>query len=252
MTTHIEKIQALGNKMVENLNKQGVSASFEDGGMTLANKILDIKPFTTTISLSSDYTDIPINARLPNGQPFIIHLDGTLRAQYNDTYININVPIKDAPNTWIQEPNDTTTIVNPDSYGNFSSTYRVGTLPLGTYTYKSVFQGTSFYPQCQSSEVTITVRRHHIDKTNDTTTKRQLSFKLIDTDTNTALASHSYSLKAQLDMDNSPTPDFGNRTTDSNGMVTYSISSADVLKWMITIPETDICEGKTFTIQPSS
>lgn len=252
MTTHIEKIQALGNKMVENLNKQGVSASFEDGGMTLANKILDIKPFTTTISLSSDYTDIPINARLPNGQPLIIHLNGTLRAQYNDTYININVPIKNAPNTWIQEPNDTTTIVNPDSYGNFSSTYRVDTFPLGTYTYKSVFQGTSFYPQCQSSEVTITVRRHYINKTNDTTTKRQLSFKLMDTDTNTALASHSYSLKVQLDMDNYSVLDLGNKTTDSNGMVTFSSSSADVLKWIITVPETDTCEGKTFTIQPSS
>ena len=250
MTTHIEKIQALGNKMVENLNKQGVSASFEDGGMTLANKILDIKPFTTTISLSADYTDIPVNARLPNGQPFIIHLDGTLKTQYNDSYINVNVPIKDAPNTWIQEPDGTTDIVHTDSYGNFSSSYRVGTFPLGTYKYKSVFQGTSFYPQCQSSEVTITVRRHHIDKTNDTTTKRKLSFQLIDTDTNTALASHPYSLKAKLDLANSPTFDAKDTITDSNGMITYSISSADVLEWMITIPETDTCEGKTFTIIP--
>ena len=237
--------------MVENLNKQGVSASFKDGGMTLANKILDIKPFTTTISLSSDYTDIPINARLPNGQPFIVHLDGTLRAQYNDTYINVNVPIKDAPNTWIQKPDDTIDIVHTDSYGNFSSTYRVGTFPLGTYTYKSVFQGTSFYPQCQSSEITITVRRHYINKTNDTTSKRLLSFKLIDTDTNTALASHSYSLKAQLNTDNSPVLDLGNKTTDSNGMVTYS-SSSNVFKWVINVPETDICEGKTFTVSPSS
>lgn len=250
MTTHIEKIQALGNKMVENLNKQGVSASFEDGGMTLANKILDIKPFTTTISLSSNYTDIPVNARLPNGQPLIIHLDGTLKVQYNDSYINVNVPIENAPNTWIQEPNGTTTIVHPDSYGNFGFSYRVGTFPLGTYTYKSVFQGVSFYPQCQSSEVTIIVRRHHIDKTNDTTTKRKLSFKLIDTDTNTALASHPYSLKAQLDLANSPILDAEDKTTDSNGMVTYSISSADVLKWIITIPETDTCEGKTIEITP--
>ena len=250
MTTHIEKIQALGNKIVENLNKQGVSASFEDGGMTLANKILDIKPFTTTISLSSDYTDIPVNARLPNGQPLIIHLDGTLKVQYNDSYINVNVPIENAPNTWIQEPNGTITIVHPDSYGNFGFSYRVGTFPLGTYTYKSVFQGVSFYPQCQSPEVTITVRRHHINKTNDTTTKKKLSFQLIDTDTNTALASHPYSLQAELDLANSPVLDAEDNTTDSNGMVTYSISSADVLKWIITIPETDICEGKTIEITP--
>ena len=238
--------------MVENLNKQGVSASFEDGGMTLANKILDIKPFTTTISLTSDYTDIPLDARLPNGQPFIIHLDGTLKAQYNDSYINVNVPIKDAPNTWIQEPNGTNTTVHPDSDGNFGFSYRVGTFPLGTYTYKSVFQGASFYPQCQSSEVTITVRRHHVDKTNDTTTKKKLSFKLIDTDTNTALTSHPYSLKVELDLANSPVLDVNDETTDSNGMITYSISSTDVSKWTIIIPETDVCEGKTFTIQPSS
>ena len=247
MTTHIEKIQALGNKMVENLNKQGVSASFEDGGMTLANKILDIKPFTTTISLASDYTDIPVNARLPNGQPFIIHLDGTLKTQYNDSYINVNVPIKDAPNTWIQEPDGTTDIVHTDSYGNFSSSYRVGTLPLGTYTYKSVFQGTSFYPQCQSSEVTITVRRHHIDKTNDTTTKRQLSFKLIDTDTNTALTSHPYILKTVFADNNTATT---NLTTDSNGMVEANFPSIDVKTWVITVPETDTCELKIFTSIP--
>ena len=247
MTTHIEKIQALGNKMVENLNKQGVSASFEDGGMTLANKILDIKPFTTTISLTSDYTDIPLDARLPNGQPFIIHLDGTLKAQYNDSYINVNVPIKDAPNTWIQEPDGTTDIVHTDSYGNFSSSYRVGTFPLGTYTYKSVFQGASFYPQCQSSEVTITVRRHHVDKTNDTTTKRQLSFKLIDTDTNTALTSHPYILKVVFVDNNTATT---NLTTDSNGMVEANFPSIDVKTWVVSVPETDTCELKTFTIIP--
>lgn len=43
MTTHYEKIQALGNRMASNLETMGVSASFGDGGLTLADKILEIK-----------------------------------------------------------------------------------------------------------------------------------------------------------------------------------------------------------------
>ena len=54
MTTHFEKIQALGNKMVSNLQSMGVSASFNDGGLTLADKILDIQHFDNGILVYSD------------------------------------------------------------------------------------------------------------------------------------------------------------------------------------------------------
>jgi len=54
MTTHYEKIQALGNRMASNLETMGVSASFSDGGLTLADKILEIQHQTKGIILSAD------------------------------------------------------------------------------------------------------------------------------------------------------------------------------------------------------
>lgn len=54
MTTHYEKIQALGNRMASNLETMGVSASFGDGGLTLADKILEIQHFTDGLLLWAD------------------------------------------------------------------------------------------------------------------------------------------------------------------------------------------------------
>lgn len=54
MTTHYEKIQALGNKMADNLTAMGVSASFSDGGLTLADKILEIQRFTNGLMVYAD------------------------------------------------------------------------------------------------------------------------------------------------------------------------------------------------------
>ena len=54
MTTHYEKIQALGNRMASNLETMGVSASFGDGGLTLADKILMIQHFTNGLLLYGD------------------------------------------------------------------------------------------------------------------------------------------------------------------------------------------------------
>lgn len=55
MTTHYEKIQALGNRMASNLETMGVSASFSDGGLTLADKILEIqRGFTDGLLLYAD------------------------------------------------------------------------------------------------------------------------------------------------------------------------------------------------------
>ena len=49
-----ENIQALGNRMVSNLTAKGVSAQFSDGGLTLADKILDINAFNDGVFLASD------------------------------------------------------------------------------------------------------------------------------------------------------------------------------------------------------
>jgi len=54
MTTHYQKIQALGNRMVTNLAAKGVSAQFSDGGLTLADKILEINQFNDGVFLASD------------------------------------------------------------------------------------------------------------------------------------------------------------------------------------------------------
>ena len=60
MTTHYEKIQALGNRMASNLETMGVSASFGDGGLTLADKILQIQRFTNGLLLYADKNIIQI------------------------------------------------------------------------------------------------------------------------------------------------------------------------------------------------
>jgi len=54
MTTHYQKIQALGNRMASNLETMGVSASFNDGGLTLADKILQIQHFTSGLKVYAD------------------------------------------------------------------------------------------------------------------------------------------------------------------------------------------------------
>ena len=48
MTTHYQKIQALGNRMAENLTIMGVPSQFDEGGLTLADKILEISSGITT------------------------------------------------------------------------------------------------------------------------------------------------------------------------------------------------------------
>lgn len=48
MTTHYQKIQALGNRMAENLTIMGVPSQFDEGGLTLADKILEISGRVTS------------------------------------------------------------------------------------------------------------------------------------------------------------------------------------------------------------
>ena len=52
--TLYENIQVLGNRMVTNLEAMGVSAAFSDGGLTLADKILQIQHFNDGVVIYSD------------------------------------------------------------------------------------------------------------------------------------------------------------------------------------------------------
>ena len=51
MTTHYQKILALGTKMAENLTTMGVPSQFSEGGLTLADKILEIRSMSDGIFL---------------------------------------------------------------------------------------------------------------------------------------------------------------------------------------------------------
>lgn len=56
MTTHYQKIQALGNKMAANLTSMGVESTFSEGGLTLADKILAINYFKNGTFLTASKT----------------------------------------------------------------------------------------------------------------------------------------------------------------------------------------------------
>lgn len=56
MTSLYQNIQTLGNKMAANLTTMGVESSFSEGGLTLADKILDINYFKDGVILSGDKT----------------------------------------------------------------------------------------------------------------------------------------------------------------------------------------------------
>ena len=54
MTTHEQKLRAFGERIVRNLNICGVDADFNDGALTLADKILDITTFEYIINTSDE------------------------------------------------------------------------------------------------------------------------------------------------------------------------------------------------------
>jgi len=52
--TLYQNIQTLGNRMAENLTTMGVESTFNEGGLTLANKILQINKFNDGILLTAE------------------------------------------------------------------------------------------------------------------------------------------------------------------------------------------------------
>lgn len=244
--SHISKIQELGNKMVDNLEAQGVSASFEDGGMTLAEKILDIKPFTTVISLSATPTVVP------TGISTTIKVEGTLKAQYSDSYINMNTPIKNQE--ILLKHNEENQALQTNTNGNFSENINSQSLSLGTHTFQADFDGVSFYPACESSSVTVTVRKHYTDIVPTKVTGSEFIFRVINTDTNENITSSTCTITATTQNEQSFQKNF---TTTSTGTIVANLSNMEVPEtsalirtWTVAVSESNTYESiqKTFTV----
>ena len=110
--THIDNIRALGNRIVTNLNTMGVSASFSDGALTLADKILDIE--------SADLS----NVLLLYADKKIISKDETL--ELYSLYLEDGLPVSNETITFtVKDKNDTivetlTGTTNTDGIANVS------------------------------------------------------------------------------------------------------------------------------------
>lgn len=97
---YFQKIQTLGNKIATNLQTMGVSASFNDGGLTLADKILRIQHFHDGLRLyANKYTAqtgdtvnlyaLLLNDRKPVSNEIVLFSGiGGVRTEtyYGDTY----------------------------------------------------------------------------------------------------------------------------------------------------------------------
>ena len=98
MTTHIDNIQALGEKIVENLNTMGVEAEFSDGALTLADKILDIDTtdYTTLKSiLEAAYGKSVIFTKKDQDFNMSITLNtSTTSTQANEIWCHSSEPLK--------------------------------------------------------------------------------------------------------------------------------------------------------------
>ena len=78
MTSHINNIKAFGNRIVGNLNAMGVCASFNDGALTLADKILDVPGLVldTNLSIAASSTSISIGSSVTfTGALYAYHAD---------------------------------------------------------------------------------------------------------------------------------------------------------------------------------
>lgn len=110
--THIDNIIALGNKIVDNLNTMGVSASFNDGALTLADKILDIQTadYSNILLL---YADAKIISKDEALELYALYLQDGLPVS-NET---ITFTVKDANDTIVETLTGTT---NTDGIANVS------------------------------------------------------------------------------------------------------------------------------------
>lgn len=242
--SHTDKIKELGNRMVDNLEAQGVSASFEDGGMTLAEKILDIKPFTTTITLTSPITEIIEGQTISDS----LEVQATLKAQYSDSLINVDVPIKNVGVFIIQNENEIGYIVDSNGQCGREIASDASGLSAGDHLiYKAVFQGESFYPSCESSTIDIPIiQPGNIQVVNKTVSGYSISFGIVDEDTGDPILSYDFTVTC-YDLNEEPIRTFNGRTSETNG--TASVTTASPTKTVkIDFPRTDNYYALSFTV----
>ena len=150
MTSHIDKIRALGERMVGNLNAMGVSASFSDGALTLADKILDVPGLVldTNISWVSDVSEVSV------GQT--VNFSGMLFAYHNDAGSNLDF-CGTIRNLTLKLYNGQTLVGTAvtDNDGRFSYQFTAAT--AGTYNFTMVCESGDNFNGCTSSVITIRV-----------------------------------------------------------------------------------------------
>ena len=105
--TLYQNIQTLGNKMATNLTTMGVPSTFNEGGLTLADKILEIEKFNNGLLLSADKnigqnTDtihltamLIQNSTFKIGVPLIIEDKVNTTPIYTKTYSNADIASPD-------------------------------------------------------------------------------------------------------------------------------------------------------------
>lgn len=153
--THIDKIMAFGQRVVDNLNAKGVNAELSDGALTLADKILDISTdtitFITSIVLSTpqdrynQYDTININALLSTSrqnQGVILH--GLLE--------NGTIVIKENGQT----------LENITTNSNGIATYTIDEAEVGNYTYTAHYAGNTYFLASTSNQLNIQVIANHL------------------------------------------------------------------------------------------
>lgn len=152
MTSLYDRIQTLGNKMVANLAAKGVSAQFSDGGLTLADKILEINTFNDGVFLAAD----KMIAQSSN----TIHLSSMV-VDEGMFKVGEHISIEDKVNTtpiytkthFNEDPSSPDSINEPISSGAWA-------LVFGTYT------GSDDCPWIRVAPTT-TTGNEGIDRTND-------------------------------------------------------------------------------------
>lgn len=109
MTTHYQKIQALGNRMAENLTIMGVPSQFEEGGLTLADKILEISGRVTSGIIL--YADKKIAQSEDTVNLYALVLDDNIAVSGEIVRFNGDVPLRSKVLT-----NTTDNVVGDDYY----------------------------------------------------------------------------------------------------------------------------------------
>ena len=151
-----ESLYELGELMADNLNSMGVDdAEADDGLITLVDKILDIAPSVgginvlTNITCNVNHTEISVN------NP--VTVSGVLSAEYDDES-QVNTDFKGfltgaTVKIYNGETLLGTTITDNEGAYSFSYTPMLG----NSLSLKAVFEGTTFFEECESNVVNVTV-----------------------------------------------------------------------------------------------